>query len=504
MFFFAISQVIRGYSKFYRYFCPSKVNKKKIMIENIIGRKKELELLDKYYNSGKAEFIALYGRRRVGKTFLIRQRFHNEFTFDMTGVMEGTKAEQMTAFHAALKESGYKGKKNTTWLDAFFALRDLLEKKIEPGKRCLLFIDELPCLDTPKAGFVKALGHFWNSWANWQSEIMLIVCGSATSWMVRNVIDNHGGLHDRITNEMPLHPFTLSEAEEFFKVNGFPWERLSVLQAYMAIGGVPYYMSMFEKTESPAIGLDRLFFTENAVLVKEYRRLFSSLFRNATPYLEIINLLAEHPKGMTREEIAKATKQDNNGKLGDMLTDLVYCDFLAKNNIRERKISTKSAIYQLIDCYTIFYNTFIKKGKNKEHFWTLNLNSTEVNSWMGVAYERVCRAHIPQIKEALGIGSVSTNFYSWRSKVSEPAAQIDIIIDRADNMINLCEVKYSGGTYSLNKDEYMKIVHRCDSFKSETGTNSTIIPTMITTFGMSGGSYSDQITVKLDMNALFR
>lgn len=176
----------------------------------IIGRKKELELLDQYYNSGKAEFIALYGRRRVGKTFLIRQRFRDEFTFDMTGVLEGSKAEQMTAFHSAMKANGYKGRKCTTWLDAFFALRELLTEKIVPGKRCVVFIDELPCLDTPKAGFVNALGHFWNSWANWQSEIMLIVCGSATSWMVRNVIDNHGGLHDRITHEMPLHPFTLA------------------------------------------------------------------------------------------------------------------------------------------------------------------------------------------------------------------------------------------------------------------------------------------------------
>ena len=234
----------------------------------IVGRKKELAQIDQYYHSGKAEFIAVYGRRRVGKTYLIRQHFKNQFAFDMTGVMEGSKSEQMTAFHAALKTYGYKGKKNQNWIDAFFALRQLLESKIETGKRCVIFIDELPCLDTPKAGFVNALGHFWNNWANWQSEMMLIVCGSATSWMVRNVIDNHGGLHDRITHEMHLHPFTLGEAEEFFANNGFVWNRLSVVQAYMAIGGVPYYMSLFEKTDSPATGLDRLFFSGNAELKK--------------------------------------------------------------------------------------------------------------------------------------------------------------------------------------------------------------------------------------------
>lgn len=311
------------------------------MAEKIIGRHSEKALLEKYYNSGKAEFIAMYGRRRIGKTFLIRQYFRNQFSFDMTGVLEGNKNEQMTAFHMALKTYGYKGKKNNTWLDAFFALRQLLEEKLQDGKRCVIFIDELPCLDTPRAGFVHALGHFWNSWANWQSQIMLIVCGSATSWMVRNIIDDHGGLHDRVTHEMPLHPFTLAETEEYFQENGFRWKRLSLLQVYMAVGGVPYYMSLFLPEESPAIGLDRLFFSENAELQKEYRRLFYSLFRNAQPYQDIISVLAKKSSSMTREEISKALNIDNNGKLGDMLTDLIYCDFIRKYNVRDKKIKTK-------------------------------------------------------------------------------------------------------------------------------------------------------------------
>lgn len=469
----------------------------------IIGRKKELALLDRYYHSGKAEFVALYGRRRVGKTFLIRQRFNGQFDFDMTGVLEGSKAEQMTAFHAAMKLSGYKGRKNTNWMDAFVALRQLLAEKITPGRRCLIFIDELPCLDTPKAGFVNALGHFWNSWANWQSEIMLIICGSATSWMVRNVIDNHGGLHDRITHEMPLHPFTLAEAEEYFHTNGFPWQRLSIMQAYMAVGGVPYYMSLFEKNESPAIGIDRLFFGENAELAKEYRRLFASLFRNSTPYVEIINILAKHPQGMTRAQMAKELKQSNNGRLGDMLNDLVYCDFISKNNVREKKVNTNSAIYQLTDFYTIFYNTFVTKGHTNQHYWSQHVGTPEVNTWYGLAYERICKAHIPQIKRALGIASVATEYYSWRSRKSKDAAQIDIIIDRADNMINLCEVKYSEALYTLDKDEYLRIMHRRDTFRAETETHKSIIPTMITTFGMTQGAYSDQMTVKLDMNDMF-
>lgn len=474
------------------------------MASKLVGRKKELQYLDGLYNSGKAEFVAIYGRRRIGKTFLIRQHFQEEFSFDVTGVLEGSKTEQFSAFHEAMKSYGYKGKKQTNWLDIFFALRQLLEGRIQKGKRCILFIDELPCFDTPKAGFVNALGHFWNSWANWKDEIMLIVCGSATSWMVRNVIDNHGGLHDRITHEIHLHPFTLKETEEFFKVNSFCWERISVLQTYMAVGGVPYYLSLFNKDESPAMGLDRLFFCENGELVKEYRRLFSSLFRNATPYMEIIDIMAKHPQGLTRTELSTALKCSNNGNLGDMLTDLVYCDFLSKNSVRDKKINTNASIYQLVDFYTIFYKTFAEKAATQEHFWSLNGGTPVVNTWYGLAYERVCKAHMPQIKQALGIASVATKYYSWRSKNTTPAVQIDIIVDRADKVINLCEVKYSEKYYTLNKDEYLKIMHRIDAFRSETGTISSIMPTIITTFGLTNSGYGNQMAIQLSLDDLFQ
>ena len=332
---------------------------------------------------------------------------------------------------------------------------------------------------------------------------MLIVCGSATSWMVRNIIDDHGGLHDRVTHEMPLHPFTLAETEEYFQENGFRWKRLSLLQVYMAVGGVPYYMSLFLPEESPAIGLDRLFFSENAELQKEYRRLFYSLFRNAQPYQDIISVLAKKSSGMTREEISKALHVDNNGKLGDMLTDLVYCDFIRKYNVRDKKIKTNSALYQLVDFYTIFYNTFASKNSTEEHYWSRNATSSEVKSWYGLAYERVCQAHLPQIKQALGIASVKTEHYSWKSKTLTDGAQIDIIIDRADNTINLCEVKYCDHEYQLDKDEFFKINHRVEAFEEETQAKSTILPTMITTFGLAKGMYSDQIIVKLTMDDLF-
>lgn len=472
------------------------------MQEIIIGRKTERSQLDKYLSSGRAEFIAVYGRRRVGKTFLIRRHLGDQFAFDVTGIIEGEKFEQMAAFNQALMQYGYTGAKVKTWLDAFFALRKVLEQQAS-NRPSVVFIDELPCLDTPRSGFVRALGHFWNSWAAWQSNIKLIICGSATSWMVRNIIDNHGGLHDRVTHEMALKPFTLGEAEHYFKAAGFPWSRLGVLHTYMAIGGIPYYMSLFHPDESPAQGIDRLFFDERGELAREYQRLFSSLFRNPEPYMAIINLLAHRPQGMTRDEIADQFGVSNNGRLGELLTDLVYCDFLRPHKVRGQNVKVNSAIYKLVDFYTSFYHTFVHKAPTSPGYWTRIQGTPAVNTWLGLAYERVCMAHIPQLRKALGIDSVVTEAYSWRSKDKAHPAQIDLLIERADKMINLCEVKYSEAEYTLTQEEYLKIGRRVDSFRRATQTRYGIVPTMITTFGLTPGMYADFIHASAVLDDLF-
>jgi hypothetical protein len=472
------------------------------MPNQIIGRKAEMQLLEQYISSDSAEFIAVYGRRRVGKTFLVRRYFNNQFSFDMTGIIEGKMKEQMAAFNDALRIYGYRGNKVSTWLDAFFALRDLLQEKLQETGRCIVFIDELPCLDTPRSGFVRALGHFWNSWAAWQTGIKLIVCGSATSWMVRNIIDNHGGLHDRVTHEMALKPFSLSEIEEYFIANKFQWSRLGMLHAYMAVGGIPYYLSLFRQTESPAQGIDRLFFDENAELAKEYNRLFSSLFRNPTPYLSLIKLLASKPSGMTRDEIATELKVANNGYLGDVLTDLVYCDFLRAYHVKGSRTRSNTSIYKLIDFYTIFYHTFTRKSA-EPGYWLRMQGTPTVNTWDGLAYERVCMAHIAQIKQALGIANVATETYACTVSDGELKSQIDLVIERADKMINLCEIKYSEAEYALTQDEYLKIGRRVDALRGATQTRYGIIPTLITTFGLARGMYADNIHASMTLDDLF-
>jgi hypothetical protein len=333
---------------------------------------------------------------------------------------------------------------------------------------------------------------------------MLIVCGSATTWMVKNIIDSYGGLHNRITHEMHLHPFSLNETEQMLQSMQINWDRLSILQIYMAIGGIPYYLSLLNKGESVTQAIDRLFFSENATLNTEYKRLFSSLFKVPEPYLEIIKILATNKKGISREDIVKALNKNDNGHLTEYLKNLIKCDFVRYYYVKTKKVKKTDGLYQLVDFFTIFHNTFLTRPITDEHFWTHNLQTPLINTWLGLAFERVCMAHIPQIKRALGIDRIATEYYSWRSKESENGAQIDLLLERADRVINLIEIKYSNAPYTLTKEEDMKIRTRQSDFVTETGTKHAIFPTIITTFGLRENKYSGLIQSEITLDDLFK
>lgn len=471
---------------------------------DIIGRENEIKLLTEYENSGKAEFVTIYGRRRVGKTFLIRELFGNKFTFEVSGIVEGEGIDQLKVFTEALMRYGAKIiTPPADWFEAFASLEQLLSKQ-KRKKRCIVFIDEMPCFDTHGSKFITALDHFWNGWAAHQANIMLIACGSATSWIVKNIIDNHGGLHNRITHEMHLHPFTLHETELYLNANKFNWNRLSIAQTYMILGGIPYYLSLLRPAESLPQNIDRLFFTDDAEMHREYKRLFKSLFRNPEPYQLILEQLAKRKSGMDRDEVAKALKLTSGGGLSDKLDNLVYCDFIRRYYVKDKKVKSTSAIYQMTDFFTFFYLTFCIAPPTNPNFWTSTIDKPVQNNWFGLAYERLCMAHIPQIKNALHIDSIQTSFYSWRSKQSTPAVQIDLIIERADQVVNVCEVKYSQREYAIDKEDDLRLRDRCGSFKEETKTRAAIHPVLITTFGMKQNMYSDYITAEVTMDDLFQ
>lgn len=469
----------------------------------MVGRKQELADLRSYYESGKAEFVALYGRRRVGKTYLINEFFESRFAFYITGVIDGDKSEQIAAFTKGLRNIGYTGRVPGRWMDAFFLLEDILQKSMQSDVRCVIFIDELPCFDTPKAGFVKALGHFWNSWAQHHKNIMLIVCGSATSWMIKNIIDNHGGLHDRITHEMHLHPFNLSETEQMLQKCNVHWDRFSIMQMYMVLGGIPYYLEKIKPTDSVASAIDRLFFGSNANMASEYDRLFKSLFKDPTPYLEIIHALALNKQGITREEILKHTSMSDNGHFSEYLTNLVKCDFIRYYFVKNARIKKNEGLYQLTDMFVIFYNTFLTRPITEEHFWSMHINTPRVNNWYGLSFERVCMLHIPQIKHALGIDRIGVEYYSWRSKQSTEGAQIDLLLERADRIINLCEMKYSTSEVVIDKDEDLKLRNRQSVFISDTATRYAVVPVLVSTYGMKTNKYSGGICQQVTMDDLF-
>ena len=466
-----------------------------------IGRQEEVRLLQNLQKSGKPEFIAVYGRRRVGKTYLIQQFFDNKFAFATTGIIDGKKEDQLFAFTSALAIAGYQGKKPRNWLEAFERLKTTMEQQCQKD-RCVIYIDELPCFDTPKSGFVKALGHFWKTWASLRKNVILIICGSATSWMVDNIIDNHGGLHDRITRSIYLRQFNLSETETYLKSRGIIWPRQMIVETYMMFGGIPYYLSLLDKLESLAQNIDRLYFRKNAELSQEYNRLYASLFKSPEPYLKIVEVLGKNKQGMTRSELEEALKTPSSGSLTKQLDNLVHCDiirrYISKVNGKPKK---RDAYYQLIDFFTLFHLTFSKKITT-EDYWEQRLNTPVINTWLGLAFERICVAHQYQIRHALGLDRIAVEFYSWRNN-TEPKAQIDLIIERADHLINLCEIKYTYSEYTITANEDKKLKVRISAFNNATKTKCGIIPTWITPHGLFKNEYAASIQYQVTMNDFF-
>ena len=378
-----------------------------------IGRKKELQLLHEIQNDDSSHFLAIYGRRRVGKTFLIREAFDYRFAFQHAGLSDSGMKGQIFAFVSSLKDAGYEVKKQPkNWLEAFEYLKDLIRKSSE--KKKIIFIDELSWMDTPKCDLMVALENFWNGFASARKDIVLIVCASATSWMLSKVVHNKGGLYNRLTEQIHLRTFCLGECEEYVKNSGLAFNRNQILQYYMIFGGVPYYWGFLKKGLSLSQNIDRILFEKDAPLRDEFKYLYASVFKKPENYVKIIEALGTKKVGMTREEIINAAKISNSGDLTTKLEELESCGFIRKYYAFGMK--KKNAIYQLMDCFTLFYFKFLKSQPTDEHFWTNQINTPLVNTWMGLAFERVCMEHIEQIKVKLGISGVLTEVNSWYCK----------------------------------------------------------------------------------------
>ena len=425
---------------------------------------------------------------------------------------DATKAEQLTAFAIAMRK--YSGSERLNiqknWILAFYELSRYLES-LPKGKK-VIFIDELPWMDTPKSGFIAALENFWNSWAALRDDVKLIVCGSATSWMINNLIHSRGGLHNRLTHHLLLEPFCLRECEEYFKEYGFSYSRKQIAECYMVMGGIPYYMSMMDRSKSLAQNIDVLFFSPNAELKDEFSDLYQALFKNAGPHIKVITALSTKGMGLTRKEILASTGLTDNGAFSTVLEELENCGFIRKYSpfgssaSQNRKRLDSSSLYQLIDFYTLFYFRFIEQNSYQdEHFWTTSVNSPLHSTWCGLSFEMLCLCHLKQIKQALGISGVQTLACSWRGKgdESKKGVQIDLLIDRKDETINLCEMKYSKDKFEISLAEEQRLSARLDTFRSETNTHKSVLLTLITTNGLQHNSHSDIVQNEVILEELF-
>ena len=469
----------------------------------IIGRKEEQQILHSAAQSENSEFVAVYGRRRVGKTYLIRETFGYKFTFQHTGLAKGNTKEQLFSFAISLRDAGYDDCPiPKSWLEAFSLLSTYLKNSTDEKK--IVFLDELPWMDTPRSNFISAFEHFWNGWASARKDIVLIICGSATSWIINKVINDHGGLHNRVTKQIALQPFTLKECEMFAQSKGLEMSRYQLAECYMVFGGIPYYWSLLEKGLSLAQNIDKIIFAKNGKLSNEFNQLYASLFKSPEQYIDIVTALGKKKAGMTREEIIAATDKYSNGALSKVLDELEYCGFIRKYNGFDKK--SKQAIYQLIDNYTLFYFKFIQQNENNdEHFWSASIDSAMHRTWSGLAFERLCMAHTQQIKAALGIAGVLSNVYSWRKEADETSdgAQIDLLIDRKDQVVNLCEMKYSLSEYAIDAEYEQKLRNKKSAFINTTNTRKAVHLTMVTTFGIKANAHSGIVQNEITLEDLF-
>ena len=470
----------------------------------MIGREKEIQALERAAASPKSEFVAVYGRRRIGKTYLIRKTFGSRLLFGHAGVENVGLDGQLRAFRSSFRDAGGDPKtKIASWFDAFDALKDLIRSSPAPKK--ILFLDELPWMDTPKSNFVPALEFFWNGWASARDDILLVVCGSATSWIVSHVLKARGGLHNRVSEQLRLRPFTLGECARYASELGLELSRQDLAEAYMALGGVAWYWSLLRPGTSLARNIDALFFEPDASLGLEYSRLYASLFKNPEPYMRVVEALGGKGRVLLLAELEKNCRLPESGKLSKILEELEQCGFVRR--YRPFGARKKGSVVQLLDAFTLFHFRFVKGNVNGDPaFWSSSFGKPFHGTWAGLAFERLCLLHQEQICRALGISGVAHGICSWRCAPGggHAGAQVDLAIDRDDRIVNLCEMKWCEAPYEVDSVEAGRLRNRREAFIRETGTRKAVHLTLVTPWGLKQNLHSGVFQSVVSFDDLFR
>ena len=462
----------------------------------LIGREEEIKTLDHCYKSTESKLVAVYGRRRVGKTFLVRRHFEKSMRFEVSGLYQGDMSDQLEHFTNTLSKTGYYGAhiaKPKNWMAAFDMLGLYLDQLKGRAKK-VIFIDELPWFDTPRSKFLMAFANFWNGYCTQRNDLLVVICGSAASWMIKKVLHNKGGLHNRVAEKIKLKPFTLYETEKFLKQKKILWSKYDITQLYLTTGGIPYYLDAIRKGESVAQFVNRACFQDNGVLYDEYQELYSSLFDNSNHHHKVVEVLSTIKQGMLRSEIIAKTKLASGGTLTKVLDELHTSGFIEK--IIPYKANMNGALYKLVDNFTLFYFKFMIKGsKRLKDDWTKKMASQSWKSWSGFAFERLCFSHINQIERTLGLTAIKTETSTWRTKPNiENGAQIDLLIDRSDHIVNVCEIKFSRAEFTIDKAYAKNLRNKMAAFSNvKKNKRKVLFLTMITTFGVLDNEYCKEL-----------
>jgi uncharacterized protein len=469
----------------------------------IIGRDFEKKKLTEIVESNQPAFVAIYGRRRVGKTYLVKEFFDNQFAFYATGLANSNTKTQLSNFTFFLGQSfGKEFKTPKNWLEAFNLLQIELSKTT--GNR-VIFIDELPWLDTKKSDFLTGLEFFWNGWASAQKGLKLFVCGSAASWMINELIRNKGGLYNRVTHRIKIEPFLLRETEVFLQAKDVYFDRYQILNIYMVMGGIPYYLDQIKKGQSATQNIEKIAFEETGLLKDEFKFIFSSLFNSAEKHEQLLRKIYELGTRATRENLVQQFKLVSGSALSTKLSELEESGFL--KSYTPFGVNKTKKIYAISDYYTLFYLKFIENaGSYEVGNWVNRLNDSSVNAWSGLAFEQICWDHIRNVKRALGIEGIYSETSTWYKTGNKETkgAQIDLIIDRKDRVINLFEIKYSINAFEITKAYDLNLRNKIGTFKEATKTKKAVFLTMITTFGIVQNEYAKSIVQnELTMDDLF-
>lgn len=471
----------------------------------MVGRVQERRCLDRCDGSDKSELVCVYGRRRVGKTFLVEQTLGPFFAFHVVGSKDAATSSQLREFGLELTDRGDPNPNPPAdWREAFNRLYKVItapDAPRSPHGKAVVFIDEFPWFAKQRSDFLSAFSTFWNRRSTTGQKLLVVICGSATSWVIEHVLESAGDMAARVTESIFLKPFALAETKEYFDSRGFGWDERSLIETQMVFGGLPYFFSLMSPHQSLAQSIDRLCLRPRAQLRDETMILLESTMRRSRLYVELFALLAQHRYGVPKAEAMRLLGHSTNQFI-KATAEAVKCGYVHEYKNLSKPQNPKYLM--LVDPFILFHYRLIEPahGDSPRSWADFVADQERYTAWRGNAFEIVCLQHVRQLKSALGIGGVLTKEYPWASARKAGGAQVDLVIERADRIVNLCEMKFTDAPYELTSAVEQELVRKREVFREETGTRLALKTVLVSAQG-TAGYHDSQIAQIITADDLF-